>query len=518
MSGRRPAAAPPGGPAAPLGADAEWDEWIPPPAGPGTTHPRSLRSRRSRRAGRAGRAPGRRRIGRRRFGLRARVTMAFALGALILSGAMSGLSYGLVRNYLLDQREKSVIREAYLNASIARDRLAGPAPDLPRVLDAMQGPESPTVIFYDERWFSSEINIGQANVPASLRRLVRQGEPGRQAFSEEGRSQLAVGVPIPQAGAMYFELFDQEELARTLSFLGFALVGAGLATTVAGAAVGRWASTRLLRPVADVAQAAAAIAGGDLTTRLEGADDVDLAVLVSSFNSMVDALRARIERDARFASDVSHELRSPLTTLATSVGVLASRREELSDRSRAAFDLLEADVARFQRLVEDLLEISRFDAGVAELHVDEVMLHELVRAVVERSPYEVPVAVDPGAEEVVVRVDKRRLAQVIANLLENAARYGGGATRVTVQGGRLGARVMVDDEGPGVPPDERSAVFERFFRGATSGRRRSGGQGSGLGLSLVAEHVRLHGGRVFVEDGPGGVGARFVVELPVVPA
>src|SRR4029078_786593 len=127
-----------------------------------------------------------------------------------------------------------------------------------------------------------------------------------------------------------------------------------------------------------VAEAAAEIAGGRLETRLPDIDDADLAMLTSSFNSMADAPPDRIERDARFASDVSHELRSPLTTLATTVGVLAGRRDELPERSRPALHLPTAAVDRFQRLVEDLLEISRYDAGVADLHLEDVSLTELV--------------------------------------------------------------------------------------------------------------------------------------------
>ncbi|MGH9040078.1 MAG: sensor histidine kinase, partial [Acidimicrobiia bacterium] len=268
---------------------------------------------------------------------------------------------------------------------------------------------------------------------------------------------------------------------------------------------------------AEVAQAAAAIAGGRLETRLGEVEDADLAILVSSFNSMVDALQMRIERDARFASDVSHELRSPLTTLATTVGVLVGRRDEMPERARAALDLLEADVSRFQRLVEDLLEISRFDAGVAELHREEVRLGELVRRAVASAGSYLPVAFSPGAEHLTVEIDKRRLERVIANLVENASFYGGGVTAVRVERGRTVARIAVMDNGPGVPEEEREAVFRRFFRGSASGRRRSGGKGSGLGLALVAEHIRLHGGRVWVEDGAGGTGACFVVELPVGP-
>lgn len=451
------------------------------------------------------------------LGLRTRVTLAFAFGALVLSLALSALSYGLVRNYLVQQRETSAVREAYLNARLARDGLRASEPDLPRILDSLQSPSgSPSLVFYDENWFSSSLAVGRDSLPPPLREVVRDGQPSRQAYRLAGSVRLAVGVPLPLVGAQYFEIFSLDELERTLGFLAFALLGAGLATTVAGAAIGRWASTRLLRPVAEVAQAAAAIAGGRLETRLPAIEDADLATLAVSFNAMVDALAVRIERDARFASDVSHELRSPLTTLATSAQVLAARREEMPERARAALDLLVADVARFQRLVEDLLEISRFDAGVAELHLEDLRLGELVvRAVEMAGGPELPVELGPGIDGLTVRADKRRLERVIANLVENAANHGGGATRVCLERGHSAVRLLVEDDGPGIRPEERGAVFERFFRGSAAGRRRGGGPGSGLGLSLVAEHVRLHGGRVWVEEVGRGRGARFVVELPV---
>jgi signal transduction histidine kinase len=457
---------------------------------------------------------------RRRLGLRTRVTLAFAFGALLLSVAFSAVSYGLVRNYLVSEQEEAAMDEALVNARLTRDSLRVPDPNLPSILASLRTPsDSPAVVFYaDKGWFSSApLDVGEESLPPELRRAVAQGTPSRQSYRlvRNGGPRLAIGLPLPLVGARYFEIFSLVELERTLDFLGFALLGAGLATTVAGAAVGRWASTRLLRPVADVAQAAAAIAGGRLETRLGEVEDADLAILVSSFNSMVDALQERIERDARFASDVSHELRSPLTTLATTVGVLAGRRDELPERARAALDLLEADVARFQRLVEDLLEISRFDAGVAQLNREEVRLGELVRRAVAAAGADVPIELSPAAEHLAVSVDKRRMERVIANLVENAGFYGSGATKVRVDRGRTVARIGVEDDGPGVPPEEREAVFRRFFRGSAAGKRRSGGQGSGLGLALVAEHVRLHGGRVWVEEGEGGTGARFVIELPV---
>jgi signal transduction histidine kinase len=446
------------------------------------------------------------------------VTLAFAAGALALSAVLSGVSYGLVRNYLVDQTETAALREAFVNAAVTQDGLRTASASIPRILTSLQDPDgSPSLVFHDDNWFSSKVGIGRESIPDAFRQAVNSGRPSRQTYRMGGSTELAVGLTLPGVQANYFEIFSLDQLDRTLRFLGFALLGAGLATTVAGAAVGRWAATRLMRPVAEVAEAAAAMAGGRLDTRLPDLHDADLATLTSSFNSMAGALQARIERDARFASDVSHELRSPLTTLATTVGVLAARREELPERARAALDLLTADVERFQRLVEDLLEISRYDAGVADLHLEDVHLTELVMRAVA-SVGGPPVELGPGAigDGLAIQVDKRRMTQVIKNLVENAARYGGGATRVIVDAGHYVARVAVDDEGPGVAPTEREAIFERFFRGSAAGQRRGGGQGSGLGLSLVSEHVRLHGGRVWVEDNPAGTGARFIVEIPLV--
>jgi signal transduction histidine kinase len=231
---------------------------------------------------------------------------------------------------------------------------------------------------------------------------------------------------------------------------------------------------------------------------------------------MADRLQERIEREARFTSDVSHELRSPLTTLSTSIGVLEARRDDLPPRSRQALDLLAAELRRFQRMVADLLEISRFDAGSAELSLDEVRVDELVQHAVQAGGNgSLPVEIAPDVAGLQVSVDKRRIERVLANLVENAAVYAGGVTRLAVEATGTKVRLIVEDAGPGIPTESRQRIFERFFRGSASGRR-GAGDGSGLGLALVAEHVRLHGGRVWVDDRPGG-GSRFVVELPIRP-
>jgi signal transduction histidine kinase len=334
---------------------------------------------------------------------------------------------------------------------------------------------------------------------------------------------VAVGIPFPGTGDAYYEVASLADLESTLRTLGFALVGAAALTTVIGVFFGRAVARRTVRPLAEAARAAEAIAGGRLDTRLDPADDRDLQVLSTAFNHMAQALEERIARDARFASDVSHELRSPLMTLAASVEVMQSRRDEMPERAQAALDLLVDDLARFHQLVEDLLEISRYDAGSVRLVLDEVDAAEFVRqALTFSSDPDVPVLVDPRAEGVLLRIDKRRIAQVVANLIDNARAYAGGASAVKVEvppgepDPPGSVRIAVEDRGPGVPDDERELIFQRFARGSNAGRR-GRGEGTGLGLALVGEHVRLHGGSVWVEPrADGGDGARFVVTLPAV--
>ncbi len=312
--------------------------------------------------------------------------------------------------------------------------------------------------------------------------------------------------------AAYFEIFDLSDLTRTLHALLGALMIAALITTVAGAVLGRWAAARTLRPLRETTQAALAIAGGRLDTRLESADFADLAPFASAFNQMVDQLQERIEREARFASDVNHELRSPLTTLANSLSVMEARREELPPRALQALELLGAEVRRFRRLVDELLEISRSDATAGDISCDEVTVGALVEHTVLATGADVPTRFAPGVASQHILVDKRRFERIFANLFENAQRYAGGVTLLAIEDHGNCVRFLVEDAGPGIAPEERDRIFERFSRGS-SGRRRGLGDGTGLGLAIVAQHVKQHGGRVWVEDRAGG-GSRFVVELP----
>lgn len=469
-----------------------------------------------------------------RLGLRARVTASFAIGAFALSALMAGITYFTARQSYLNERSSAVQRQAFVNASLVQDALRSPGTQVNQLLESVDTlPGSRSVLHSKGQWYATSISVGQSAIPADERTLVLAGTPASQWFTLSGTPELVVGVPLPAVHAAYFEVFSLAELAGTLRTLAYALAAAALVTTAAGAAVGRWAARRALRPLAGITQAAVAIAGGELDTRVDAGDDSDLRELASAFNRMTTNLQARIEREARFTSDVSHELRSPLTTLSASVGVLNGHRDELDPRARRALSLLDGDVKRFTRMVDDLLEISRFDAGSAELSLAEVDPVELVRRAVfvsaaagaraadtDAATGGIPVVEGPGVAGLRLSVDKRRFERIMANLIENAALYAGGVTQVVVareppseRSPARAVRVLVDDEGPGIAGPDRARLFERFYRGSRSGRRESG-DGTGLGLSLVAEHVRLHRGSVWIESTERG-GARFVVELPL---
>lgn len=446
----------------------------------------------------------------RRLGLRARSTVAFAGMALVLSSSLALFSYELTRRYLMTNREQTAQRQAFVNARTVRELLRADATEPTAVLSALQlGADGAALVHVGDAWLGTSVGFGQSNVPADLaRRVARVGGAGRQRIVDESGAYVVVGVPLPAVGADYFELLPLFELEHTLGTLARTLLVAAVVTTGAGALAGRAASRRVLRPLENLAVAAGRIGEGSLD-RLDSPPDGDLAPLVQSFNDMVAALGRRIDRERRFSSDVSHELRSPLAAMAASLNV--ARRQVDAEPARVALDELRHQVDAFTSLVLDLLEISRAEAGVAEVHVEEVDLGQLVDAVV-RSRDASPVEVHAAAG-VRVPVDKRRIGQVLANLLDNADRYAGGAVAAFVQRGDGVVRILVDDAGPGVPDTERRHVFERFARGALASAP-EGPSGTGLGLALVSEHVRLHGGRVWVEDAPAG-GARFVVELPV---
>jgi signal transduction histidine kinase len=460
-------------------------------------------------------------------GLRNRITLLFPGLTLVLTSLVGIGVYQVVRTSQLSSREAEARKNAFFNASVLQERLSnGGTTDVGKAVDALTRPsggESGLFFAKDPNankapaWYTTNsAAFGASDLPPALQiAVLARHEPVVQRFKLRGEPVAVVGVPIESLPASYFELTPLDDLQKTLDNLAIALPGAVALTTVVAILLGNWVARAALAPLTEVSRAAEAIAADKLDTRLPATSDPELAGIVNSFNNMAAALEQRLARDARFASDVSHELRSPLMTLAASVEVLQRRRDEMPERAVSALDLLAADVVRFQSLVADLLEISRFDSGAQELELDEMAAADFLRhagRAVAGKP--VPVHHRPGLEDLTIVADRRRLVQVLTNLVDNAAKYAGGVTAITLDKVAGGVEIGVEDDGPGVPEEERDLIFERFARGSSSGRRGSDG-GTGLGLSLVAEHVRLHGGDIWCEPArTNPTGARFAFFLP----
>lgn len=446
----------------------------------------------------------------RRLGLRTRVTAAFAVGALLLAASMALVSYELTRRTLIGERERTALRAAYFDATVVRAGIDTDTPDVVEVLRTLDtGGGRRPVLHLNGEWYARTADPGPTTaIPRDLRRVVASGQPAVQRVRVDGQAVLVVGVPL-SATAAYFEVNSLRELEQTFQVLALALTTVAIMIAGSGAALGWHATRHGLRPLTAVADAAEKIAAGDFTARLDPATDPDLTRLSSSFNQMVDRLAQRIERDRRFAADVSHELRSPLQTLAAAASVLARRREHQDERTAIAAGLVADEIDRFQRLVNDLIDLARSDQPARRAPVDVVALAHAACDALGLPTSIVRLAPDVPATW---RVERRRVAQILANLLDNAVTYGGGPTSVLLDRDGHAAVIEVEDDGPGVPVEDREAIFDRFVRGRAA-HTRGAGDGTGLGLALVSQHASAHGGDVTVTDHPGG-GARFRVTLP----
>lgn len=463
-------------------------------------------------------------------GLFARVTLAYAIGALLLSTIVAVSTYTIAQGRLLSVEVDRAQTQFFSNANQVRAGLetitqetgAEDRSDIYLVIieQRVRRTNGSTPVLFSPDG-GPVGTLTEADIPDRLEEALINDRLAQTIFrgpdEEGGDSRFVIGINLEDLGAKYYEVLSLAELESTLQDLRRILLIVATIASLAGAALGYYSARRALAPVTRISSAAQAIASGDFKTRLDLETDPDLAVLSKSFNEMVDALSTRIQRDERFTSDVSHELRSPLMTLTASVEILERRKSSLPDVAQTAVELLRADLTRFENLVEDLLEISRMDAGAVKLASTSFGLTEFLINViaVSRSP-EIEITHPDRDRDLVVTADKRRMAQVVTNLIDNAKKYGGGATGISFR--RIGdcAQIVVEDQGPGVPVRDRKLIFDRFSRTKPDAGRRGDDGGVGLGLSLVAEHIRLHGGRVWVTDRVDGTpGARFVVELPI---
>ncbi|MER7768131.1 MtrAB system histidine kinase MtrB [Kitasatospora sp. NPDC096140] len=380
-------------------------------------------------------------------------------------------------------------------------------------------------------------DIQPSSIPDTLRAKL-MSEPG-QMFDQPTRIHrapessvksepgLALGMQfVGPAGNSYqmFYVFSFGQETDTLNLVTGTLATAGVFVVILMGGIAWVVVRQVVTPVRMAAGISERLADGHLEERMKVTGTDDIARLGESFNRMANALQAQIRQleelsrvQRRFVSDVSHELRTPLTTVRMAADLIYDSREDLDPMAARSAELLQGQLDRFESLLADLLEISRFDAGAAILDAEPVDLREIVGRVVEAAE---PLAEAKGSavvirgdgEPVLAEVDSRRIERILRNLVVNALEHGEGRDVVVRLGSADGAvAVGVRDYGIGLKPGEASRVFHRFWRADPSRVRTTGG--TGLGLSIAVEDAHLHGGWLQAWGEPGG-GSHFRLTLP----
>jgi signal transduction histidine kinase len=446
--------------------------------------------------------------------LRRRLALAFALTAGLAAAALAAGSFLLVRDARLDESVDRALDQSRFNLVLGSEVL--PAEGADGLLEALERRGGfDTVLLQNGRAFPSSLSLGADQVPADLRRLVESGQLAWERATVADTSYLVTGGQVPGTDAEAYFFFSEEDLRSELRELGTILLG-GLGVVVALAAVaGALLARRTLAPVARASDAARSLAEGLLATRLPVEREDEFGAWAASFNEMAEALETKITelseaqaRERRFTADVAHELRTPLTAVVNEASLLADHIERMPPEARRPAELLVADVARLRDLVEDLMEISRLDAGTQPVRPERVDLGSLVASAVRARGWDERLRLD--ADEVVLTSDPRRLERIVANLVGNALEHGGREVAVRVGRDGVGAFVEVSDRGPGIAREDLPHLFDRFYKADRS----RAGHGTGLGLAIALENARLLGGDIAVASEPG-VGTRFTFRLPV---
>ncbi|MCX5010820.1 HAMP domain-containing histidine kinase [Streptomyces sp. NBC_00555] len=471
------------------------------------------------------------------LGLRTRLIAAFLLVAAISAVSTAALTYQQARNAILKQTQDTAISSLRDQVEQQEIRLPLTQQELQRIVTDLgkRGKPHPWILFAEYGTLRASTNPASPTptiVTDSLRDKVLSSRytAFQRVEDQRGTPYLTIGVPAlfehngytEPTGLVFFACVPLATEKQTVE----AMVEAAQQGAVPGLAIAiipaLLAARSVLRPVRDMRRAAQRLGRGRLDTRIEvrGADE--LAGLARTFNETARALEQSVSelRDAetrarRFASDVSHELRTPLAGMLAVTEVLDEDAAHLDADTAKALRLVSAETGKLAVLVEDLMEISRFDARAAELNLDDVDIAEAVRKSLERRRWDDDRVVTELPHGVRARLDPRRFDVVLANLVGNALRHGGAPVHVTVRTapGEDGERLLIDvaDSGPGIAPEVLPHIFDRFFK-ADAARTRSAG--SGLGLAITLENVRLHGGTLRAGNRPSG-GALFTLDMPL---
>ncbi len=476
--------------------------------------------------------------GRRWTSLRLRLLMVFCLVALTAAVSASGIAYWLNREAVLTRVQDAALgdfRQEMQNRAAALP--ADPtAEELQRTAELMAG-SSPgySVLLVQVGKDNRQVfgaagpdSFGLANVPKSLQNAVNDRQKTTAANDSEyhvywqrtkprGNPYLVGGTRIVGGGLtgyMYKSLAQERD---DLNALGWSLTIATALALLGSALLAQAAARTVLKPVQRLGDAARRLGEGELDHRLDVSGTDELADLSHTFNKTAEALEkkvadmsAREEASRRFVADMSHELRTPLTALTAVAEVLEEEVDDLDPMIAPAVALVVSETRRLNNLVENLMEVTRFDAGTAKLVLDDVNVADQVTACIDARAWLDAVELD-AERDIVARLDPRRLDVILANLIGNALKHGGSPVRVsvTVEGEWL--VIAVQDNGPGIPEEVLPHVFDRFYKASAS---RPKSDGSGLGLSIAMENAHIHGGDITAANVAGG-GALFTLRLPV---
>jgi len=458
-------------------------------------------------------------------GVRGRLLVTI-VGLVALTSVVLGVgAYLYVATSLREQQQGEAIAQTDFNVGVLADQLLPPDATRDDVVSTgllqafeLRGGAGTIVDFDDGDPVTSGFTAANAFAQLSprLTSIVDRGEIGFERLTLGDTPYLVTGAQRPNGGPAFYFLFNAAETEAAIAQLGQALLVGGLVLTALAVLVAGFLARGILRPVREASDAAGRIAAGDLSARLPVDSSDEFGAWAATFNRMaasldrtVGELQVAQDRQRAFVAEVSHELRTPTTALVQEAGFLSEHLDAMPPDGRRAGELLVHDVARLRTLVDDLMEISRFDAAAEVAAPTEFDAAAFVRAVVaNRLP---SARLHMPSEEVRVVLDRRRLERILGNLLDNAREHGeAAAVEVTMDMDADMLRLVVADRGPGVDPEELPNLFERFHKSDPS---RSRG-GSGLGLAIAREHAELLGGTLDAQLRPGG-GLPFELRLPV---
>lgn len=438
-----------------------------------------------------------------RFGLRTRVAIAFGVLSLVIAAAVSSATYFFAAYYLVNQREDAALTRALLDSRAVGASLSQGSTPVEALEQVPSIGASQTLVQVADTWYTTGVTVPPDELPAGLLETAASAGAAQQRADIGGEPYFVVAVQL--SDALYVEVFSLQDLDLTLTIGGWVLAAQVAIAAILGALIGRYTVGRILRPLRRLGEGTRRIASGDLGTRIQETGDKDLDPIAGSFNDMAEAVQSRIQRERRFSANVSHELRSPLTTVVGTADLLDRRREELPEREAGLIAVLVEQVHRMSQMLLDLLEISRI-GGDDPIQIETVDVSLLCLDVVRVR--NLPDALVTG-DSPVIRTDGRRFERIVGNLVENAERHGDGVEQVRIERLETTVRISVEDRGPGIDPAQLEKLFEPFSRGEDAHHT----SGAGLGLAIAREQANVLNANVIVENRDGG-GARFIVEVP----